>query len=272
MPSVRSLRNKIKSVGSIKQFTSAMRAVSTAKFSRTSDKLRRYKRYVGYCRQVAKQSGISMVNNGTAGIDLYVVFTANRTLCGEFNNEIVKFCKDSIPVGSKVFVCGNWAKQHFGEKCISFDSAIEVSDVPEYTEAEKLYSEILAEFYVNNVDNVYFVYSKFENMMKQTPAMVKILPAGEDAVPNPDVTFIPDKASVSASVTDVCLTAEIYPYMLEAALSAQAATMMAMRSASENAQTLYADLQLELGRLRQSIITTDVIETSSRAGDERLGD
>lgn len=272
MPSVRSLRNKIKSVGSIKQFTSAMRAVSTAKFSRASDKLRRYKRYAGYCREVAKNSGISMVNLGTSGTDLYVVFTANRTLCGEFNNEIVKFCRENIPANSRIFVCGNWAKQHFNEKSIPFETAIDISDVPEYTEAEKLYNEILSLFYENEVDNVYFVYSKFTNMMKQSPDIVKILPAGADAVENDDITFIPDKAQVCARVTDKCLTAEIYPYMLEAALSAQAATMMAMRSASDNAETLYSDLQLELGRLRQSIITTDVIETSSRAGDERLGD
>ncbi|MGN1410402.1 MAG: F0F1 ATP synthase subunit gamma, partial [Eubacteriales bacterium] len=127
------------------------------------------------------------------------------------------------------------------------------------------------QFLLGSFSSVSFVYQHFKNMLTQIPSKKQLLPLSDDitnggttdVVGGDGILYIPDKETVMKNACLTCVDSSIYSTILEAATGAQAATLMAMREASDNAKESIAALELEISRKRQSEVTSSVIETYS---------
>ena len=176
---------------------------------------------------------------------------------------------------------GKVAETFFQSKGLPIHRAFRVPDVPGYADVQALCTELLEAYRSGEISSVRLVYQHFQNVLTQLPRVETLLPfaAGEDVgtksaeashhgaaegSPAADtVLCLPDRRTVVRAAGLTCFQSGVYAAVLEAAAGAQAATMMAMRSAYDNAEETSARLELELNRRRQSEVTAGVIETSS---------
>jgi F-type H+-transporting ATPase subunit gamma len=160
-------------------------------------------------------------------------------------------------------VCGKWGIEYFRERGQKSDRQFVFKDVPSYAEGVSLATYLTELYSSDQADEIIFMYQKFKNILTQVPASSKYLPAETEGSGSRAGIYYPDKESVEKELYGLCLKNRAYSFLLEWASGVQAATMMAMRTASDNAVELKAKLDLQLNRKRQSQVTSGVIEISS---------
>lgn len=275
MAGMRELKNHLKSVNTTGQLAGAMKTVSSAKFSRVNAVYASYMKYASACESVISSFGEALsdalpVKDETAP-ECVVVISSNRGLCGGYNSLLLTFaeeCLDEYKKNGKEYrlvVCGRIAAAHFAEHGENTEREFALHDVPAFDECTELCEYLRGGISDGSFSAVSFVYQHFQNMLTQIPTKKQILPLGktETSVSSDDVIYIPDRETVMKNACISCIDCQIYSTVLDAATGAQAATMMAMREATDNVKESVAALELEISRKRQSEVTASVIETYS---------
>ena len=299
MPTMRELKKRLQSVTTTRQLAGAMRTVSTAKYSRISAQLGRTSAYAEACGSLAAELDIADLTaekglkafRGAAektvfappGSRIYLLISGNRGLCGGYNHELFNFFYDEVLSEypqAEYAVCGRMAAEYFASKGVEPIEVFEASDVPTYEEAEAIADKLYGYYAAGRAESVYFVYQGFISMMKQTPEIRRFLPAeqgdaqseGEDSpAPSDTPIFIPDEETVRQGLMRHCLDSQMHTLLLQCAAGAQAATLMAMRSAYDNASESCQQLETAINRRRQAEVTQSVLETSADQGFDRRG-
>lgn len=271
MPTVQSLKKKLRVIRSTQKLTKAMKNASTVKYSKLSTL---YGDYVGYESQCASVYNICRSGFGAyfAGADknaplCYVVLTSNKGMNGSFNPDILAFVDNIIKSEKEqphVYVCGRKGHEYFRNKKLAFEKFCELSDVPSYEEASALFEDILSLVKNGKASGVKLIYPEYVNMMVQKPRCAALYESSDEkSSSDEDILFLPDKETFTANTAGRILVSVIYKKMLETALGAQAATLTAMRSAYDTACEYCEQLERDINRKRQSQVTSDVIESSS---------
>lgn len=270
MPSLRELKKRLKSITITKQLAGAMKTVAAAKLSQVNATLDGYRMYADECREMSKRFGTALSEvipcvNPDAPV-CYVVFAANRGLCGGYNIAVLEYADEILANSEKPYIlysCGKTAISHYEG---TSRREIVLPDVPNFDDIAGLCDE-LCEMYKNGeVSEVCLIYQKFVNMLTQTPISERLLPLSalsDTAAGDDDEIYIPDRETVVKSLCERCIGVALYSAVLEAATGAQAATLMAMRSAYDNASDSSTSLETMIGRKRQSEVTASVLETAS---------
>ncbi len=268
MQSIRLLKSKLKSIDSLKSFTGAVRTVSSAKFSRLTAIRKSFDEYAAACKAASKLlSGSIKPPDGCEDRTAYVVFTANKSLCGDYNTELCKYIESIVTKNDTVYVCGRWGETHLMTR-FSAKEVFTRSDIPTDGESEAMAKRLISEVESGNISRVILVYQRFVNMLKHEPTQKQLLPFETDKSEYDDCIYVPDKQSTARAVMEKCIDAACRSVMIEAATGSQAATVMAMRNAYDSACELHDGLLLQINRIRQGSVTSDVLETSSRAKEE----
>lgn len=288
MPSLRDLKNRLRSVSMTGKLAGAMRIVAAAKYQKVSSLSSAGEPYANACEelyelvlkaeQAAKREkgGRDAFDDGLGPREgkppMYVLVSGNRGLCGGYNHELFAFFGENIASKGDDYllvICGRMAKEYCAEKGIAYIKEFEITDVPSHGEAAALF-DYLSDAYENNkVSSVSFVCQHFHNMLKQTPEIKSFLPTGENEDNNKngansgEVLFVPDAATVKKQLEGFCRTAKLHSLLLSCASGAQAATLMAMRAAYDNAKSQAASLETVINRRRQAEVTQSVIETAA---------
>lgn len=276
MASLQELRKRLRSIQSTGQLAGAMRTAATAKYAKVSRVRDEFTPYARACRDMLRllgAAGIERKAEVPAPRECLVILGGNRGLCGGFNAELLRFLDDELRKREDplLLVCGRKAAVYLRERGMAFED-FPLSDVPSYDEIRPL-AERLRELYVTGeVERVLVVYQSFRNMLTQIPAAAQLLPEtepdGEErAAP---LLFLPDRETIGAQLAVSCVDAQMFDLALENSAGAQAATIMAMRSACDNAEASAADLEITINRRRQAEVTSSVIETAS--GSAQQGD
>lgn len=270
MASLRELRKHLKSIQTTEQLAGAMKTVSAAKFSRVSGVLEGYKPYADTCRAMMERFGTSMAEvlpcvNPDAP-DCYVVIAGNRGLCGGYNILLLDYADEVLANAERPYrlvVCGKMAAVHFEGKA---EDVFLYPDVPDYDACMALCERLRMAYTAGEIASVNLVYQSFVNTLTQTPVTYRLLPlteeSGGETLPEDDTLYVPDRETVLRSACLNCVNAAMYSVILEACAGAQAATLMAMRSAYDNAQESSAKLETIISRKRQSEVTASVLETA----------
>ncbi len=275
MASLRELRKHLKSINTTEQLAGAMKTVSAAKFSRISGVFEGYKPYADTCRDLTERFGTSLAEvlpcTNPDAPDCYVVIAGNRGLCGGYNILLLDYADEILSKAErpyKLTVCGKMAAAHFAGKA---DEVFHLPDVPDYDACMALCERLRTAYTAGEIASVTLVYQSFVNMLTQTPVTYRLLPltatpasdklSGE-TLPEDDTLYVPDRETVLKSACLNCVNAALYSTVLEACAGAQAATLMAMRSAYDNAQESSAKLETVISRKRQSEVTASVLETA----------
>lgn len=281
MATLRELRKRLASISITKQLAGAMKTVSAAKYAKIETVLTRYRPYADTCRALTETYGGAMTAclpcTAPDAPVLYIVLSSNRGLCGGYNSELFRYVDEVLSAADKPYLliaCGKMAQGRYGDRAVE---SYTLPDVPDFADCLPLMDRIRALYTNGEVSAVTFLYEHFQNMLTQTPCSRTVLPfdvqspaaeSSDSGNAPADMLFYPDRETVLSSACLSLLNVSLYSVLLEAAAGAQAATLIAMRSANDNAAESAAKLEIAISRKRQAEVTSSVIETASGAHSE----
>ncbi len=146
-----------------------------------------------------------------------------------------------------------------------------MSDVPVFDEVYPICRRAMELYVSGEAERVIVLYQSFRNMLSQIPSSVQVLPeAPSVSASEAGLLYMPDKDTIGDQLAVFCFESGVFHLFLDNASGAQAATLMAMRAACDNAEESAANLELAINRRRQAEVTAGVIETAS--GNFQQGD
>ena len=271
MPNLQALKKRLKSVDSTGEMAKAMKTVATVNYAKTSRAYAAFRAYADACREaldILGNTGFERNCEAVAERNCYVILSSNRGFCGAFNSALFQKLTEELAKENStplVFAFGKKAQKFCHERNITAECR-EFTDVPQYAEAEALTNELLNLYRTGAVRSISIISQHFTNMMVQTPEKHQLLPLETETdggVADANLLFLPDRETVGATPALYGLIGTVYETMLSHALALQAASLLAMRNACDNAEESSEKLDLIIKRTRQMSITNSVIETSS---------
>lgn len=298
MPSLRSYRDRIKSVKSTRKITSAMKMVAASKLKRAQTQAEASQPYARAMAEtlarVAKNVTVSPASSkllaGTGSDDrhLLVVMAADRGLCGGFNANLIKEARRAIrelqaDKKKVTVVCaGSKARdllqREFRSLIIKSFTGLAGKAGVQYADAAQVGEFILDRFEAGEFDVCTLVYNQFKSVLTQTPSRLQLIPfkmsepvqandnaQAEAAGPISPYDFEPSEEEILNALLPRNIGVQVFRALLDSAAGEQAARMTAMDNATRNAGDRIKDLTLQYNRARQAFITKELIEIISGA-------
>ncbi len=298
MPSLKDLRNRISSVKATRKITQAMQMVAAAKLRRAQEAATASRPYTERMNSILAnlnaalpvKTGASplLVGTGKDDVQLLVVMTAERGLCGAFNTSIVRRARQDIvrlraegktvkiiTVGRKGYDLLRREVPDLIVEHIDFRSVKQIG----FAQAEEVAGKVMAMFEAGEFDIATVYFSQFKSVISQIPTGLQLIPAslpegeaetGANAAPGKTAAsavyeYEPDEEGLLNFLLRRNISTQIYRGLLENAASEQGARMSAMDNATRNAGDMINRLTLNYNRARQAQITKELIEIISGA-------
>ena len=274
MANLKDIRNRIKSVKSIQKVTKAMKMVAAAKMRRAQEHMEEARPYAQRLTEVIQhllpdvdREVLDLLDVRSVNRVAYVVVTSDRGLAGSFNTNILKKAQKEIDIIGKnnadIFCIGKKARDYYKQREYTIiDSHTDFWNELYYGDAIRIGKGIISHFTEKRVDEIHVVYNEFVNVANQYVESEKLLPLefeGEESV-QLDRLYEPDKNELVKSLIPRHLNIQVWKYLLESFASEQAARMVAMENATENAEEMIKDLTMEFNKARQASITKEILE------------
>jgi len=265
------IKRRIKSIKNTQKITKAMGLVATARFKRLREIVEFADEYFNevsntfrklYCDEVYDSKYFSENNEDK---DLYIIITSNTGLCGSYNSNIINFVNEKVAKEDYLILIGDRGYQFFKRREYNVLMNIPIQRFPSFDDAQMIFNLIDDYFTKGKVKNIYIVYTKFINSVRQEVEMLKILPFEKIQEKNKEILLEPNKLQVFDFSAKIYLQSFIYNSLANALASEFAMRMTAMDSATKNSGELLDKLQLKYNRIRQGTITQEVTEIVSGA-------
>ena len=275
MAGAKEIRTKIASVQNTQKITSAMQMVAASKMRRAQEKMSQSRPYSQGLRDIINHIASShsefrhpfMEKREVKNVG-FIVIATDRGLCGGLNinlfrkvlQKMQEFEKQGI--GVKVVLLGSKAAGYFNHSNI--DVMASHSGFGDDPKPEKLVGaiKVMTDAFLNGeLDEIYLSCNVFKNTMVQIPNVSQLLPLEQDqeaAKHHWDYLYEPEPEAILKVVLDRYVVQMVYQAVLENLASEQAARMVAMKAATDNAEALVNDLQLEYNKARQAGITMEL--------------
>ena len=277
MANLKEIRNRIASVSSTMQITSAMKMVSAAKLKKAQDAITSMRPYANTLTELIQNLSGSM-DGDTQNLYtqvrpkqsvLIISITSNRGLCGAFNANIIKktrqlFDKEFknqkvslITIGKK----GSEILNKTGKVISSYDS---VFDNLTYNNVSNIAEIVMNHYEKKTFDQVVLVYNRFKNAATQIIEVESFLPivAEKKSENNSNVDYIfePSKSEIISELLPKSLKMQLFKALRDSFASEHGARMTAMHKATDNATDLRDQLKLTYNKARQAAITNEILE------------
>jgi len=276
MANLKEIRNRITSIGSTMQITSAMKMVSAAKLKKAQDAITAMRPYSNKLTELIQnlsanldsEVGGAYAKQREVNKILLVVITSNRGLCGAFNSSIYKKSLELIHnkyAGRKVDILAIGKK---GNDLLSKEHQVvanksDIFDNLHFDEAAEI-AEYLMELYATETyDKIELVYNKFKNAATQIithEQFLPIVPSVDNKNTNVDYLFEPSKVEIVQGLIPKSLKTQIFKAIRDSFAAEHGARMTAMHKATDNATELRDDLLLMYNKARQAAITSEILE------------
>ena len=281
MAAGKEIRGKIKSVENTKKITKAMEMVAASKMRKAQDRMRHARPYSDKVRNIAANLGKAnpeythpfMKVNDAKAVG-FIVVTTDKGLCGGMNTNVLRAVTaklrdmqaagtaiQAVAIGNKGFGFLN----RIGAPVVSH--VTQLGDTPHLEKLIGPVKVLLDAYAQGKVSAVYLSYTRFINTMKQEPVVERLLPltsetlkADEGSHPGWDYIYEPDPQSVIDELLVRYVEALVYQAVAENMASEQSARMVAMKSATDNAGNVIAELKLVYNKTRQAAITKELSE------------
>ena len=286
MPSLKDLKNRIGSVKNTRKITKAMQMVAAAKLRRAqeaAEAARPYaERMTAVMTALAGSVGSSdsaprlLAGTGSDKVQLLVVMTAERGLCGGFNSSIVRLARATanrlIAEGKtvKILTVGKKGREQLrrdlGQYFIGHVDLTEVKRLG-YPVAQGIARDVLDRFEKAEFDVATIFFARFQSVIAQVPTAQQVIPAVFEKV-EADTSFYdyePSEEGILADLLPRGVATQIFTALLENGASEQGARMSAMDNATRNAGDMINRLTIQYNRSRQAAITKELIEIISGA-------
>ncbi len=286
MPNLKEVRNRIVSVGSTMQITSAMKMVSAAKLKRAQDAVVQMRPYANKLKEILENVSSSseasqnkFSRKGAVKNVLIVPISSNRGLAGAFNSSIIKktwliinelqgMNITVMPVGKKAFdafhrtqynIHGNDMPDHGNDlfNKLTFENVSPFADI------------IMNAYSAKQFDKVIIVYNQFKNAAVQIPTEEQLLPIEASRSETPkkkaDYEFEPGTEYIVNELIPRSIRTQFYKALLDSFASEHGARMTAMHKATDNATAMQKELKITYNKARQASITKEILEIVSGA-------
>ncbi|MBG37589.1 MAG: ATP synthase F1 subunit gamma [Flavobacteriales bacterium] len=277
MANLKEIRNRISSVGSTMQITSAMKMVSAAKLKRAQDAILQMRPYANKLTEllVNLSSSLDSSDGGDFSSEreisnvLLVPITSNRGLCGGFNANIIKQTLNLIRndyAGKDVSILsiGKKSSEYFRNNNYNvISSHDEIFADLTYDNIAKISEDIMQSFLDLKYDKVVLIYNQFKNAATQNVMSENFLPVQSPNDENAsigDYIFEPEKKEIIQQLIPKSLKTQMFKAVLDSHASEHGARMTAMHKATDNASELKKDLTLSYNKARQAAITAEILE------------
>jgi F-type H+-transporting ATPase subunit gamma len=281
MAAGKEIRGKIKSVENTKKITKAMEMVAASKMRKAQERMRQARPYAEKIRSLAANLGQAtpeykhpfMVKHDGVKTAGFIVVTTDKGLCGGLNTNVLRALtaklkeqeaaggkSEAVAIGNKGFGFLN----RIGAKVVSH--ATQLGDQPHLDKLIGPVKVLLDAYAEGKLSAVYLCYTRFINTMKQEPVVQQLLPlTAESMVVDKaghgwDYLYEPDAPSVINELLIRYTEALVYQAVAENMASEQSARMVAMKSATDNAGNVIAELKLVYNKTRQAAITKELSE------------
>jgi F-type H+-transporting ATPase subunit gamma len=281
MAAGKEIRGKIKSVENTKKITKAMEMVSVSKMRKAQQRMRQARPYAERVRSLAAHLSHAnaeykhpfLIANDAAKSAAIIVITTDKGLCGGLNTNILRavtaklkefdgegLASEAVAIGSK----GLGFLNRIGAKVVS--QAVQIGDRPQLDKLVGPVKVVLDAYAAGKLKTVHLAYTRFINTMRQEPVIEQLLPltdaqmSMEDGKHGWDYIYEPEAKVVIDELLVRYVEAIVYHATAENVASEQAARMVAMKSATDNAGNVIAELRLIYNKTRQAAITKELSE------------
>ena len=286
MAKARAIIKRLKAVRNVRKITRTMELVATARFKKAMD---RATQAAAYTRKISEivadlsntlQEGASgfthplLQQRETEKKSILLVITSNRGLCGGYNGGVLRHAQtrirqaktDQIPLDIEVS-----GKRGIGffkfQKIATAASYTHFEDKPTFDEVDVLAKRFVDLFIRGEIDRLDVAYTRFETMSRQKAVIETLLPIGKlvgaeaaSAKPSIEYEFLPSPKEILEEIVPASFKARLFKCFLDAAVSEQIARMVAMKSATDNADEMIRTIRAQYNRARQSQITSELSE------------
>jgi len=290
---LRELRGRIKSAGSIKKITKAQELIATSRIAKAQARVEAARPYsaeiTNMLTELAAESALDhplLVARDNPTRAAVLVVSSDRGLCGAYNANLLRRSEELMALlrdeGKEpiLYVVGRKAQGYFSFRNWKItDSWIGFSEKPTYEQAQEIADTMVSAFLagaddegdnpgedgVFGVDELHIVFTEFRSMLSQVAEARRIAPmeveyVEEDTGPHTLFSFEPGADTLFAALLPRYVATRIFSALLEAAASESASRRRAMKSASDNADDLIKILTLMANRERQAKITQEISE------------
>lgn len=287
MVKARTLERRRRSVRNIRKITRTMELISTARFKRAMDRALAASAYTRHLTAVlghlvaagAEIKHPLMQSRPEIKHVILLVLTSNRGLCGGFNSAVLRTALGRLrwwqakaesvrlEVSGKRGISGlKFRGVAISERFTHFDAR------PRFEDVQALSERYAEEFLSGRVDQVEVIYTKFESASRQYPVVETLLPLTglevseeNSGLHRVEYDFLPSPESVIEEIVPTAYKMRLFECFLDSAAAEQIARMVAMKTATENADTMLANLSVAYNRARQTQITSEILEVVSGA-------
>lgn len=286
MANLKEIRNRISSVSSTMQITSAMKMVSAAKLKKAQDAILAMRPYSeklsGLLGRLSSSIGEEVENHYAEKRPvkkvLFVVISSNRGLCGAFNSNVIKAAHQAITEVSssaqvEVISIGKKAKEALKNKATLIADHSDIFDNLNYESATEISEQIIVSFITKQYDEVRVIYNSFKNAATQIVKNEQLLPIVQEQTSETtaeDYIYEPNAEEMVNQLIPKALKVQFFKAIRDSFASEHGARMTAMHKATDNATELRDQLKLTYNKARQAAITNEILEIVG--GAEALND
>jgi F-type H+-transporting ATPase subunit gamma len=276
MANLKEIRNRISSIGSTMQITSAMKMVSAAKLKKAQDAISAMRPYANKLTELLQnlsatldsEDGGVYTNQREVKKVLIVTITSNRGLAGAFNSNIVKETKELIATtyaGKEVSILaiGKKGFELLKKNNTIYKNESHVFDDLTYENVSIIAEDLMEQFSKNSFDKIELVYNGFKNAATQIitkEQFLPILPPENVSLATADYIFEPSKEEIVKGLIPKSLKTQLFKALRDSLAAEHGARMTAMHKATDNATELRDELLLIYNKARQAAITNEILE------------
>ncbi|SFZ90063.1 F-type H+-transporting ATPase subunit gamma [Flaviramulus basaltis] len=276
MANLKEIRNRISSVSSTMQITSAMKMVSAAKLKKAQDAITAMRPYADKLTELLQSLSATLDEDSGSKFStqrevkkvLIVVITSNRGLAGAFNSNIIKevnnlTSKRYANQEVSYFAIGKKGNDAFKKTNKVIANKSEVFDDLTFDNVSEIAELLMDKFVAGDFDKIEIIYNKFKNAATQlvtTEQFLPIVPVEGAVNNNADYIFEPSKIEIVEQLIPKSLKTQLYKGIRDSFASEHGARMTAMHKATDNATELRDQLKLTYNKARQASITNEILE------------
>jgi len=276
MANLKEIRNRISSIGSTMQITSAMKMVSAAKLKKAQDAITAMRPYSSKLTELLQNLSATLDSDAGGAYSkqrevskiLLVVVTSNRGLCGGFNSSVIKETTQNIAanyqdVDVDLLTIGKKGNDILSKSYPVIDARNDIFDNLTFDYVAEVAEKIMKLYSDGTYDKIEIIYNRFKNAATQIPQVEQFLPIKPvegDTTASADYIFEPSKEKIVLELIPKSLKTQLYKAVRDSFAAEHGARMTAMHKATDNATELRDELLLTYNKARQAAITNEILE------------
>ena len=283
MATLRDLKRQIDSIKNISKVTEALQTVSSVKFRKAENRVKKARPYAENVEQMMRDVARSATGTSPllAGREVKRVavatITADRGLAGGFNAQVLRRTmrlRDELDNETVQVASGRKAVAFFRFRGVNLaETYTGFSDSPTYEQAREIGQALTGLFDDEEADEVYLIYNRFETALTQRPVVTRLLPVAQEDEEDEDhegsdtsyFEYVPDAETVLRKLVPRYVETMVWQALLESAAGEHGARMTAMKNATDSANDMASTLTLQMNKARQAQITQEILEIVSGA-------